>query len=373
MFSSCMSWLRLRELLYLGSHHSVWELPVSGFLCPACADWGCCQPQWRGPHVQPPAAVTCPPADLSEGRPSTVPTMGHPGCCRTPDHSPELHSWKRHRQKHSDCWLSHLGPFSVSSSEYAQAVLGQSQGRLLQYSNLACDWLSIVWAYSKQETENGPWSYLFFPPMGCAAMPGQTCQQIWSFSHRGHSSCAVKCQPSQYMGEVTKLHLSHLSLHSGHPDWAVTLGQTYLSFFHRGHPGCAVTPGQTYQSFSDRGHPGCAVTPGQTYQSFSDSSHPGCAVTPGQTYHSSDSSHPGCAVPLTSLYPVWVAVTVQSHLGSSIPPHGSGHGPPPVPLHEPPRWHLEVAVYFIVTSTQHTCSQGLHGEILTHWPLGDFN
>ena len=25
-------------------------------------------------------------------------------------------------------------------------------------SNLACDWLSIVWAYSEQETENGPWS-----------------------------------------------------------------------------------------------------------------------------------------------------------------------------------------------------------------------
>ena len=24
------------------------------------------------------------------------------------------------------------------------------------FSNLACDWLSIVWAYSKQETENGP-------------------------------------------------------------------------------------------------------------------------------------------------------------------------------------------------------------------------
>ena len=27
------------------------------------------------------------------------------------------------------------------------------------FSNLACDWLSIVWAYSKQETENGPKSY----------------------------------------------------------------------------------------------------------------------------------------------------------------------------------------------------------------------
>ena len=25
------------------------------------------------------------------------------------------------------------------------------------FSNLACDWLSIVWAYSKQRTENGPW------------------------------------------------------------------------------------------------------------------------------------------------------------------------------------------------------------------------
>ena len=26
------------------------------------------------------------------------------------------------------------------------------------FSNLACGWLNIVWAYSKQETENGPWS-----------------------------------------------------------------------------------------------------------------------------------------------------------------------------------------------------------------------
>ena len=28
------------------------------------------------------------------------------------------------------------------------------------FSNLACDWLSIVWAYSEQETENGPWYQL---------------------------------------------------------------------------------------------------------------------------------------------------------------------------------------------------------------------
>ena len=26
------------------------------------------------------------------------------------------------------------------------------------FSNLACDWLCIVWAYPEQETENGPWS-----------------------------------------------------------------------------------------------------------------------------------------------------------------------------------------------------------------------
>ena len=26
------------------------------------------------------------------------------------------------------------------------------------FGNLTCDWLRIVWAYSKRETENGPWS-----------------------------------------------------------------------------------------------------------------------------------------------------------------------------------------------------------------------
>ena len=25
------------------------------------------------------------------------------------------------------------------------------------FSNMACDWLSIVWVYFEQETENGPW------------------------------------------------------------------------------------------------------------------------------------------------------------------------------------------------------------------------
>ena len=29
------------------------------------------------------------------------------------------------------------------------------------FSNLACDRLSIVWAYSEQQTENGPWTVLY--------------------------------------------------------------------------------------------------------------------------------------------------------------------------------------------------------------------
>ena len=36
--------------------------------------------------------------------------------------------------------------------------LSSANHRAGYFSNLACDWLSIVWAYSEQETENGPWS-----------------------------------------------------------------------------------------------------------------------------------------------------------------------------------------------------------------------
>ena len=47
------------------------------------------------------------------------------------------------------------GPFSVP---YTQSKLRLCSGnhRAGYFSNLACDWLSIVWAYSEQETENGP-------------------------------------------------------------------------------------------------------------------------------------------------------------------------------------------------------------------------
>ena len=46
------------------------------------------------------------------------------------------------------------GPFSVSCP--GKLRLCSANHREGYFSNLACDWLSIVWAYSKQETENGP-------------------------------------------------------------------------------------------------------------------------------------------------------------------------------------------------------------------------
>ena len=41
------------------------------------------------------------------------------------------------------------------------------------YSNyLACDWLSIVWVYSEQETENRPWASV--------SRPTSCCKILWS-------------------------------------------------------------------------------------------------------------------------------------------------------------------------------------------------
>ena len=39
----------------------------------------------------------------------------------------------------------------------SQLRLCSANHRAGYFSNLACDWLSIVWAYSEQETEHGPW------------------------------------------------------------------------------------------------------------------------------------------------------------------------------------------------------------------------
>ena len=46
------------------------------------------------------------------------------------------------------------------SVAWSKLRLCSANHRAGYWSNLACDWLSIVWAYSEQETENGPW-FLF--------------------------------------------------------------------------------------------------------------------------------------------------------------------------------------------------------------------
>ena len=48
---------------------------------------------------------------------------------------------------------NNLDPFSISCSSYPR--LCSANHRAGYFSNLACDWLSIVWAYSEQEAENG--------------------------------------------------------------------------------------------------------------------------------------------------------------------------------------------------------------------------
>ena len=53
-----------------------------------------------------------------------------------------------------------LGPFSVFR-------LCSANHRPGYWSNLPCDWLSTAWAYSEQETENGPWSLEVTAPDTC--------------------------------------------------------------------------------------------------------------------------------------------------------------------------------------------------------------
>ena len=59
-----------------------------------------------------------------------------------------------HCLQSSHCWGKTLdqGPFSVLS----KLRLCSANYRAGYFSNLSCDWQSIVWAYSEQETENGP-------------------------------------------------------------------------------------------------------------------------------------------------------------------------------------------------------------------------
>ena len=60
-------------------------------------------------------------------------------------------SWRQTMSKaHRHSWACFL---SLARSKLRLCSANHRAG---YFSNLACDWLSIVWAYSEQETENGP-------------------------------------------------------------------------------------------------------------------------------------------------------------------------------------------------------------------------
>ena len=64
-------------------------------------------------------------------------------------------------QEHIPCpiWQGLMKMIRAHFLSFTQSELRlcSANHRAGYFSNLACDWLSIVWAYSEQETENGPW------------------------------------------------------------------------------------------------------------------------------------------------------------------------------------------------------------------------
>ena len=84
----------------------------------------------------------------------------------------------------SQCWPRFMSPYGVTRPQWVKSTenwhllllswarflsLARSELRLCSanhragyFSNLACDWLSIVWAYSNQKTENRSWSGPWF-------------------------------------------------------------------------------------------------------------------------------------------------------------------------------------------------------------------
>ena len=64
------------------------------------------------------------------------------------------------RNKLRLCSASH-GADDFLSLARSKLRLYSSNHRAAYFNNLACDWLSIIWAYSEQEAENGPCIYVF--------------------------------------------------------------------------------------------------------------------------------------------------------------------------------------------------------------------
>ena len=73
------------------------------------------------------------------------------------------------------------------------------------FRNLACDWLSIVWAYSEQETENGPSTDHNGGQPGC-----KWTSQIWNVAHcfetLDHGHCVYTYAISQICRNMMCFH-----------------------------------------------------------------------------------------------------------------------------------------------------------------------
>ena len=72
-------------------------------------------------------------------------------------------------------WSSSLTRLCVTRARFLSLTrsklrLCSANHRTGYFSNLACDWLSIVWAYSEQETEIGPRSQWFHQETYCVSI-----------------------------------------------------------------------------------------------------------------------------------------------------------------------------------------------------------
>ena len=74
------------------------------------------------------------------------------------------HLWTVHKNIKGACQIRNNKIWArFLSLTLTKLRLCSTNHRVAYFRNLACDWLSIVWAYSEQETENGPWWLCLVP------------------------------------------------------------------------------------------------------------------------------------------------------------------------------------------------------------------
>ena len=93
---------------------------------------------------------------------------GHPDITTVLPFSGPWRHWPSQRESHNTpllpiiahdmniLWQKPGSIFCLLLGVWSKLRLCSANHRAGYFSNLACDWLSIVWAYSGQETENGP-------------------------------------------------------------------------------------------------------------------------------------------------------------------------------------------------------------------------